>query len=618
FQPLEDDDAKFAGLVLFSRFDVWTEALLASTVIKVPAVPDSDAAFAVSRDRKFAVLGHLVISIERAKIVCHLPSGPKFALVASEDLRVGMVMVGESFNRSVCLVDLRFGRILGGIQFMPKEVRSIGISFDGRIAAYGAYHGVKLIDVAKRQELNVLLPSRYKANGVRFSETGRQVAWMETGWNGSGFKIQVADISLRQVIGESADDWVSQPIAFTESGKLVLTHAGAVTDTSSGMVVQTTGHCPKEAARFDETGRHFHTGYELKEVGTQRPHGLNGRDRDPIVVLGKTNGYLIAQEDDSVLLKKYGDHRTQYSFRRRHDDRHFVSDWKGEHLVVGHLRGVSVTSDQTKALLGYDDGLLYVADLTSGVFRGVNTPASIRALINKGYRRFVEESHRSKTSDKVFRKRQGPRYCVAKTCINNAGDYAATVCEGENVRIWSVETGECVAALPIPFGKSLTEGEIDGLCFSNDGRFLIMLRADDRVMTWRFLYSKTARLLPQNRERFLSLTRKSIAEMNGTVAVCDGYSVVTWVLSDEDSPATERELPNAVWRVRINLRTRRILCWDTLEGASEITVRDFDSLAVIGRHMGTSENPEISNLADDGTFIVLSEHRGVEFMEVID
>jgi len=612
-QP-DDDDPQPEGIVTVSRYDVWTEKRLSSVVIRIPVKPVQQSAFAVSRDRTRAVIGNMVLDLLAGSVTCLIPLASDSKLAASEDLRISIMKDDGGFNPMIHLVDLRTGLVLES--FQSKEVRSIAISRDGRIAAYGAYSGIRLIDTAKRQELPVMLPTAYKAKGVCFSESGQQVGWMETQWNATGYELRLIETSSRRLLSAGEFGAAPEPVALSESECLVLTSTGDVIDTSTEILNDFIGYNPGDGARFANKGRYLHTGYELRHIGVE--NGTNAMDssRAPLVLLNKTCGCLIARDDGAVTLREYASNQLLFTYQRSPDDKHFVSDWSADRLDIGRLRGVSVASDQRKALLGFDDGLLYLADLSTGSLQRVNTPDSIRELIGKKYRLFVEESSRRKTSKTVIRRKQGPRYTISKTAISPAGDYAATVNEGEMVRIWSVETGECVAALAIPFGKSLLEGEIDAICFASDSRSLVLLRSDDQVMTWRFLHSKTATILPTPPGlKFLSMSSHTLAEHEGTVIYCDGRSVVSWNTAASPLP-TVRTLPEWAYTVRVNLLTRRLLCSDGADRATQITVRDFDSLALIGRHTIRSENVEISNLADDNSFAAITGHRGVEYFTI--
>ncbi|MBK8039685.1 MAG: NACHT domain-containing protein [Verrucomicrobiaceae bacterium] len=609
----EDDYETTKAIVVVSRFDLWSERQIESWSIKLPFQPGPDVAFFVSFDHTRVLLGNTVLHLDSRSVICELPLSPASEFAVSEDLRVGIAMDDQGFDPCIHLIDLLSGRLLipGGIR--PKETRSIAISRDGRLAAYGAYHGIELIDVVQRRELPIVLPSQYKASGVRFSDSGHHIAWKETLWNGDGTELRVMEIATRKLVVTGAFDPVPEPQAISSSSSVVLTSLGEVIDTRRKLTIDSLGYSPRNASRFARSGDYFHTGDELRFASSHSKQSSN-RARPPLVMLGEKNGCLMSDENGAVSLRKFGTNNLLFEFRRSPDDKHFVSDWSGDRLEDGRLGNITVTNPCGVALLGYDDGLLYSANLTRGGLQRVNTPESIRQLIGKEYRRFVENSQRLKVSKAVVRRKQGPRYAVSKTTVSPDAGYAATVCEGEKVRVWSVDTGECMATLDIPFGKSLTEGEVTDICFSSDSKSLVILRADHQLLVWRFLHSRQATVQPlPEGTRFLSLSANSLAEHEGEIFISDGRNVLSW-----RSGKYERAqiLPEYAFHVRINPRTRRLLLSDEEDRSTVITVRDLDSFELVGRHVIRSEGVEVSNLADDNTFAAITNNRGVEYYTI--
>jgi|GEM_PF-4147027 len=613
-EPDDEDDYEITkAIVVVSRFDLWSERQIESWSIKLPFRPGPDAAFFVSCDHSRVLLGNTVLHLDSRSVICQLPLPPASELAVSEDLGVGIALDDQGIDPCIHLIDLLSGRLLIPDGIRPKEARSIAISRDGRLAAYGAYDGIELIDVVQRRELPIVLPSQYKASGVRFSDSGHKIAWKETLWNGDGTELRVMELATRRLVVTGTFDPVPEPQAISSSSSVVLTSLGEVIDTRRKLTIDSLGYSPRNASRFARSGDYFHTGDELRFARSHSKQPSN-RARPPLVMLGENKGCLVADEDGAVSLRKFGTNDILFEFRRTPDDKHFVSDWSGDQLEVGRLENVTVSSSFGTALLGYNDGILYSANLTSGGFQPVNTPESIRQLIGKEYRRFVEKSQRRKVSKAVVRRKQGPRYAVSKTTFSPDGGYAATVCEGEKVRIWSVETGECIATFDIPFGKRLTEGEVDAICFSSDSKSLVILRADHQLLVWRFLHSRQATVQPvPEGTHLLSLSANALAEHEGEIFMSDGRSVLTWRAGNCDRA---KILPEYAFHVRINPRTRRLLCSDEEDRATVITVRDLDSFELVGRHVIRSEGVEISNLADDNTFATITNNCGVDYYKV--
>ncbi len=250
--------------------------------------------------------------------------------------------------------------------------------------------------------------------------------------------------------------------------------------------------------------------------------------------------------------------------------------------------------------------------------QAINTLESIQQIIDTKYRRFVERGGRTKVPNDIFRKKLGPRYAVSRVCISGNGRYAATACDGEKIRVWSVESGDNIASLDIPFGKRLTQGEVERIRFSNDGESLIVLRADRCGMVWKFLHSKKAQLLRAPKDYHFSTSTRDLDEHDGIVAAYFGGYIVSWDTAEADPEPAIRQIDACPWAARINLRNRRILCWEIETGPSVITVLDYDSLEPIATHKLTSDSPVVSNLADDGSFVVASAHRGLEFFELVE
>lgn len=613
----EDDETNGevdATALTLNCYEVWTQKLVHSFCISVPSKPEWDASLLISENRKHAILGNFVLNLSTQSVHCVLPF-ERAEIVASDDLKIAFALLRGSFNRQCVIIDVFAGTALGQ-RFSSKEIGSIAISFDGRLAAYGAYYGIRFIDVANRTKMPYSIDG-YKVSGICFGENGSLISWSESIPDSSGEKFTSMDIVRNEVISRFVHENHTPISAYADLYNLALTISGELLDCSQNILVDSTGHSTARSARFGKDGMFYHTGYELREIGASIEVG-NQIECQSILMLGKENGCLVKHADQSVALYSYGSKIASTVYVRDQSDAHFVSHWVGWDrdltLEPGYVVGISVTNDHKKVLLGYDDGLLYIGDLNSGEMRRVNSPESIRKLINSRFRRFIEESCRQKTPDRVYQKRQGPRYSVSKACISGDGRYAATVCHGEKVRIWSVETGENITSLAIPFGKSLTEGEVDGVCFSSDGEALVILRADHYVMIWNFLHSKHAKILNPPDDHGISVARRDLMENNGTVAAYLGGWLTTWSYRERSPKCVARLLRSYPWAARINLRTQKVLSWDIEDGPSKISVFSYPSLDLLATHHLNIDSPTVSNLADDGSFAVAS-NGGLEFFE---